>query len=234
MPPRPWTVLLNDPIQRLEDNLLCVHGPAPQKGGLKRTMTVMKRADGRLLIHSAIALDDAGMKTLEALGEPAFLVVPNAFHRLDAHAYKARYPALRVHCPRPALKAVRKVVEVAGELTDLPPDPAVQVAVLEGFRLGEGVFTVHSGQAGERATLVFNDLVLNVGRMPGVAGLFFRLLGGRIGEPCLHPVQKRLADLQQLREQLRDLAALPGLCRIIPGHGSIVGTESPEVLRGLA
>lgn len=230
MAPRPWIVLPNEPVQRLEDNLLCVHGQAPKGGAsLKRTMTVMRRADGRLVIHSAIALDEEGMRAVEALGEPAFLVVPNAFHRLDAHAYKSRYPALRVLCPAPAVRAVRKKVEVDGVLTDLPPDPAVKVEVIEGFRLGEGVFTVQSGEA---ATLVFNDIVLNLERLSGLMGFFFRALGGRVG-PGLHPVQRRLANRSQLLAQMQRLAGTPGLRRIIPGHGAIIEGDAPQVLRAM-
>lgn len=230
MAPRPWIVLPSDPPQRLEDNLLCVHGQAPKGGAsLKRTMTVMRRADGRLVIHSAIALDEEGMRSVEALGEPAFLVVPNAFHRLDAHAYKVRYPALRVLCPAPAVSAVRRVVEVDGVLTDLPSDPAVQVEVIEGFRLGEGVITVRSGAT---STLVFNDIVLNLERLSGPTGLVFRMLGGRIG-PGLHPVQRHLVNWSQLRAQLDRLAGTPGLRRLIPGHGAIVEGDVPQVLRTL-
>lgn len=230
MPPRPWIVLANDPPGRLEDNLVVVHGPAPKPGALQRTMTVMRRADGKLVIHSAIALDDDGMRTLEALGEPAYLIVPNAFHRLDAHAYKTRYPALRVLCPQPALAAVRRVVPVDGPLTDLPADTDVHVHVLTGFRLGEGVFTVRSGP---RSSLVFNDILLNLDRMPGLGGWFFRLLGGKVG-PGLHPVQKRLASRPQLRDQLLRLADTPGLSRIIPGHGHVIETDAPHILRTLA
>lgn len=233
MRPRPWTVLANHPVQCIEDNLLVVHGPAPKGTDLERTMTVMRRSDGGLLIHSAIALDDAGMAILEAMGEPAFLVIPNAFHRLDAHAYKTRYPGLRVFSPVPAMKAAREVVAVDGALTDLPPDPQVRVDVLEGFRFGEGVFTVRSGAHGERASLVFNDIVLNLPRMSGAMGFFFRLLGGKPG-PGLHPVHKRLADRRRLREQLRAFADVPGLCRIIPGHGAIVESDAAQVLRQLA
>jgi hypothetical protein len=233
MRPRPWTVLANQPVRRLEDNLLVVHGPAPKGNDLERTMTVMRRSDGRLLIHSAIALDEVGMGIVEGLGEPAFLVVPNAFHRLDAHAYKTRYPELRVFCPAPAIKAVREVVAVDGALTDLPADPLVRVEVLERFRIGEGVFTIRSGAQAERASLVFNDIMLNMDRMPGAMGFFFRMLGGKIG-PGLHPMLKRLADRARLREQLRGLADTPGLCRLIPGHGAIVESDAAQVLQRVA
>jgi hypothetical protein len=233
MSPRPWTVLANHPVRLVEDNLLVVHGQAPKGSDLERTMTVIRRSDGRLVIHSAIALDEAGMGAVEAMGEPSFLVIPNAFHRLDAHAYKARYPSLQVFCPAPAMKAAREVVAVDGALTDLPADPAVRVDVIEGFRFGEGVFTVRSGAQGERASLVFNDIVLNLPNMSGFNGFFFRLLGGKVG-PGLHPVHKRLADRRRLREQLLAFADVPGLCRLVPGHGAVIEADAANVLRQVA
>ncbi len=36
---------------------------------------------------------------LDKLGEPAFIVVPNKFHVMDAACYKERYPAAKVLCP---------------------------------------------------------------------------------------------------------------------------------------
>ena len=37
---------------------------------------------------------------IEALGPITAIVVPNEFHRLDAPAYAARYPAAKVYAPR--------------------------------------------------------------------------------------------------------------------------------------
>lgn len=53
---------------------------------LKRVMAVAKRADGKLVIHSAIAMTEDRMRELEGLGEPAYLIVPSRAHRLDAPA----------------------------------------------------------------------------------------------------------------------------------------------------
>src|SRR5690606_38404698 len=78
------------PLERLEDNLWRVEGALPNMA-LRRVMTVVRMADGRLVIHSAIALPDELMAQIEAWGRPSYLLVPNAYHRLDAPAYKARY-----------------------------------------------------------------------------------------------------------------------------------------------
>src|SRR5579862_5654652 len=106
-----WTVLPHSKVEKLEDNLWRVEGSLPG-GGPPRVMTVAKLADGRLVLHSAIALDDAEMKELEAFGTPAFLVIPNAGHRLDAAAYKERYPKMTVVAPAVSKEKVEQVVKV--------------------------------------------------------------------------------------------------------------------------
>ena len=78
-----WHVLPHGPLERLAENLWWVQGSL-RGMSLKRVMTVARRTDGELVIHSAIAMTEDAMRELEALGEPAFLVVPNRGHRLDA------------------------------------------------------------------------------------------------------------------------------------------------------
>ena len=62
-----WMVLPHGKIEKLEENLWRVDGTLPG-GGPPRVMTIARLRDGRLVIHGAIALDDASMKELEALG----------------------------------------------------------------------------------------------------------------------------------------------------------------------
>src|SRR5277367_2400294 len=89
------------PIAKLEDNLWTVDGDIRLPGGIfVRKMTLMRLNDGRIAIHSAILLDEAGMADIERWGEPAFCVVPNRRHRLDAPAFRSRYPRLlKIVCP---------------------------------------------------------------------------------------------------------------------------------------
>ena len=94
-----WKVLEHGPLEQLADNIWRVQGAVPGMS-LKRTMTVVRRADGSLLLHSPIALDEVHQQKLDALGTVAVIVVPNAGHRLDVPGYKARYPNVVVFCPR--------------------------------------------------------------------------------------------------------------------------------------
>jgi hypothetical protein len=67
-----WTVLPHGKLARLDDNLLSVTGNLHMPvGDLPRRMTVARLSDGRLVIYSAIALDEAEMRALEDFGQPA-------------------------------------------------------------------------------------------------------------------------------------------------------------------
>src|SRR5258705_9801059 len=151
-----WTVLAHEPIEKHSENLWSVSGNMP--GGNQRRMSIARRADGQLVIHNAIALGEAEMKELEAFGKPAFLVVPNGFHRQDSVIYKQRYPEISVLCPQAARKKVSQVVEVAGHLDQLPKDPNVELFHLRGMAEREGAIRVRSKDG---IGLVFNDTLLN-------------------------------------------------------------------------
>jgi hypothetical protein len=77
---------------------------------LPRNKLVYRLPAGRLWIDSAIDLDETAMPSLERLGEPAWLVVPNVLHTMDAPAYRQRYPALKTLCPVAAREAIAKKV----------------------------------------------------------------------------------------------------------------------------
>jgi hypothetical protein len=72
------------------------------------------------------------MRELEAFGSPSILIVPNGWHRLDAHAFKERYPSLRVYCPASQRKRVEKEVSVDGVVEEMPGDDCVRGEVLDG------------------------------------------------------------------------------------------------------
>src|SRR5690349_20996582 len=92
-----WKVLPHGRLTEIDPNILTVvgniHMPLTE---LPRRMTVARLAGRRLVIFSAIALDEENMRRLDAYGRPAFLVVPSDKHRLDARIWKDRYPALQV------------------------------------------------------------------------------------------------------------------------------------------
>ncbi len=228
---RQWTVLPHKPIDKLAANLWRVVGGLPRMP-LKRTMVVARLGDGRLVIHSAIALDEVGMSELEAWGTPAFLLVPNGWHRLDARVYKDRYPKLIVLAPAGSRRRVQRVVNVNGDYRDFPTTEDIALVHLAGSKDREGVMTVRSADG---VTLVFADAVMNVRLGSGLRKLVSRLLG-YTGKPQMTPLARLvlLKDKPALRAHLDALAGTPGLVRLIPGHGPDITDRPAQALRAVA
>ena len=228
---RPWTVLPHGPIEKLSSRVWTVSGTLPDMP-LQRRMTVVRRADDSLWIHSAIPLDEASMAQIEAWGAPAQLVVPNGWHRLDAAAYTARYPKLRVFCPAVARERVREVVTVHHTLDELAEDSVLGAVFSDGVSSGEAVFVARDERG---VALIFNDLFFNHAHVPGGAGMVLRALGST-GGPRVTRTAKMLMirDRSAVAKTLVELANLPRLYALVPGHGDVVLEGAPQVLANAA
>jgi hypothetical protein len=210
-----WTVVPHKPIEKLTPNLWRVEGDIPGANGT-RVMTIAKRKDGKVVIHNGIALEEELMKEIEAFGEPAVLVVPNGFHRLDAKVYKARYPKLRVLCPAAARKKVSRVVSVDGSYADDGEDDDVRLAHLDGTNAQEGVMRV---QSPDGVTLVFNDCINNLPRLGGVLGFVL----APTGRPCVPRIARwmMVKDKNAFRAHVERLVD-DGATRVIMSHGAVM------------
>ena len=131
-----WNVAPHGTLQKLEANLWTVEGAVPNMPLLRR-MTLVRLGDGSVIVHSAICLDDAAQREVDAWGPVRYIVVPNRFHRLDAGAYAERYPDARVVCPDAAQKFVAKKTRVDGNLSLLPADASVHCERLSGSSIQE-------------------------------------------------------------------------------------------------
>lgn len=220
-----WTVLPHDPIEKHSDRMWSVSGNMP--GGNQRRMTVARRSDGALVLHNPIALNDEGMQELEAFGRPEFLVVPNAFHRMDSLIYKRRYPKAAVLCPQGARKKVSQVVDVTGHLDEMPKDESVELFHLRGMNEREGALRVH---AAGTSSLVFNDTLLNISKRGGALG-FMLAPTGVLSVPRFTRwmLVKSGAELKQ---HLSELCASPGLSHVVPGHGDVIQKDAASTLNG--
>lgn len=224
-----WKVLAHGPIQKLSDNLWWVQGALPGMS-LKRVMVLARLGDGRLVIHNAIALQDEAMKELESWGTPAFLVVPGASHRLDAAAYKRRYPRLQVIAPKGAREAVEEVVPVDLGYEDVPPLPGLQFAPLPGVADAEGVMLVDSADG---VSVVLNDAVFNMDRKRDVLGFLFTTVLGSATGPRVSRLAKLtlVKDKAALKAELERLAATPKLQRLIVAHEKVAsGADARNAL----
>ena len=108
-----WKVPPHGKLSQIDDNILTVIGEIHMPlMDLPRRMTVVRLTDSRLVVWSAIALDEDEMVALEACGVPAYLIVPSDKHRLDAKIWKDRYPGIPVVAPEGALAKVEEIVPV--------------------------------------------------------------------------------------------------------------------------
>lgn len=227
-----WNVPKHGPLVELAPGLFSVE--AELKGPpVGRRMTLMRLSDGSLVAHSVVSCDEPTMKAIDALGAVRFIVVPSSSHRLDAPAWKARYPAAKVVTPARATARVAAVVSVDGDYSLLPEDSALSSEVVEGAE-GEGVF-VHRDTDGN-VSLVFNDVFMNLpDRLPGFQGFLVGLFGST-GGPKVTGIAKMFVvrDKARCAAHLRRLSELRGLTRIVPGHGAVVAHDASRTLRTVA
>jgi hypothetical protein len=221
--PEPWTVVGEPAIEEVSDTLWLVRGHVPRMP-LGRTMVVARMEDGRLLVHNAIALPLAEQKRLDRFGELGYIVVPSAFHRIDARRYAERYPDAEIVCPAGAKAKVEALVPVDLTYDQFEGDSIVALRHAAGVGDKEGVLTV-TDEGGK--TLVFNDLLFNLDHLPGFFGLLSRIIGST-GGPRVTWLFRRtgLQDKEALRVFLQRLSATEGLVRVVPGHGKVI-TEAP-------
>lgn len=228
-----WTVLPHDPPRQVTDDILTVIGTvAMPLMTLPRRMTVVRLRDGGLVIFSAIALDEAEMRRLEQFGRPAFLIVPNDHHRLDAKAWKRRYPALRVIAPPGARAAVAEAVPVDATEGDFG-DPSVRLVIVPGTGEREAALEVRRPGG---LTLVVNDVIGNIRDAHGFGGWLLRRMGFAGDEPHL-PAPVRLAmvaDKAALRAQFLAWANDAALRRILVSHGAPIEEDPQAALKALA
>jgi len=219
-----WTVLPHQPIEKVSDNLWRVTG---KLGEIQRQMVLARMRDGRIVVDNAIALDAAEMAELEVWGEPAVLIVPNAFHRQDAVIWKQRYPKSVVVAPPPGRKRIAKLVAVDADTTspDAPHDDTVRVIPMEGCPF-DALLEVRSADG---VTLVFCDAILNVTKRTGIAG-FMLSPTGQVSVPRFARLLG-VKDKRAFAAHLERLADTPDLRRLMFGHGEPITEDAPGALR---
>jgi hypothetical protein len=228
-----WKVLPHDRLTEVAPNILTVTGTIHMPiGDFPRRMTIVRLRDSRLVIFNAIALDEEEMREIEAFGDLAWLIVPNAHHRLDAGIWKDRYPSLRVVTPPAAREKVEDALPVDAINVDFG-DPDVTWIVVPGTHSGESALRVDGADG---TTLILNDIVGNIRDAHGFSGWLLKLMGFAGDEPHIPgPVKMGMGKSKaDLAAQLRAWAALPGLKRIIVSHGETIEDDPCGALTALA
>jgi hypothetical protein len=220
-------------LTQLDENILSVTGDIHMPiGDFPRRMTIVKLAGGRLVIYSAIALDEIEMQSIERFGLPAFLVVPGDLHRMDAKIWKDRYPDLYVVAPRGAREKVEKVVHVDATQVDFD-DPNIRFVEVPGTGGHEAALIV---QTASGTNLIVNDIIANMPDRKGLGGWLLRLVGFTGPGPRVPTiVQKKIVrDKSAMRSQLESWASMSALRRVIVSHGTPIERDPRRALRRLA
>jgi hypothetical protein len=226
-----WKILPRGRVKTVDDRIVTVEGEIPMPlGNFPRRMTVVGLSRNRSVIFSAIAVDEAAMREVEAVGKPAFLIVPNGHHRLDAAAWKKRYPKIKVLCPPGAKDKVGEAVPV-DSTDDILGEKDVDFVIVAGTGGAEAALVVRREPG---TTLVVNDVIANVRNPRGLgAKAMARLFGFGVRHPQVPRVVKRamVKNRNVLARQLRRWAKLPRLVRVMPSHGDIIDGPAPVLER---
>jgi hypothetical protein len=192
-------------------------------------MTVMRLADGSLLLHSPVTLDLDLRQDLDALGRVRFAVAPNRVHHLYAGEVKRAYPEARLWIA-PGLDRKRPDLVFVGVLGDEPPlewRAEVDQVFFRGRPYENEVVFLHRASR----TLVICDLAFNFGSGAATATrLLMRLLRsyGHFGPSKLDPLLIR--DRQLARHSLERILAWD-FDRVVVAHGDILERGGRDALR---
>jgi hypothetical protein len=192
-------------------------------------MTVIRLADGSLLLHSPVALDAALRRELDALGPVRFAVAPNRVHHLYAGRVAEAYPQARLWVG-PGLETKRPDLAFAGILGDEAPAEwrgQLDQVFFRGRPYENEVVFFHRASR----TLILCDLAFNFGpRAAAPTRLLMRLLRsyGSFGPSKLDPLLIR--DRRAARESLERILAFD-FDRVIVAHGDVLESGGHEALR---
>jgi hypothetical protein len=192
-------------------------------------MTVIRLADGSLLLHSPVALDPGLRRELDSLGRVRFAVAPNRFHHLYAGGVGQAYPESRLWLA-PGVEKKRPDLSFEAVLGDEAPaewKDEVEQVFFRGRPFENEVVFLHRASR----TLILCDLAFFFGpRAAPLTRMLMRLLGsyGRFGPSRLDPLLIR--DRRAARQALERILAWD-FDRVVVAHGEVLESGGRAALR---
>jgi hypothetical protein len=194
-------------------------------------MTLIRLANGELLVHSPCAFDPALAAEVAALGPVTAIIAPGNFHSLHVPSCQAAFPGAETYiCPGVERRA--KGLEFDCVLGDeAPPRWAGELSqvALEGTRLMREVAFFHRSSR----TLILVDLVENFTPATPGTNLLLRLLFRSVGmwnRPVPAPEYRfGWGDKARVREGLERILAWD-FERVILAHGDVIARDGKQVV----
>jgi hypothetical protein len=196
---------------------------------LTTRMTVVRLADGTLMVHSPIRLTDELRSAAASAGRVGFVVAPNRFHHLFVADWQKAYPEAQTFCA-PGLDTKRADLKFTAILGDDPPaawaDEMDQLFMRAFPPLNEIVFFHRKTR-----TLIFTDLVFNIVRHDSAYGRFLLRLDGAFHGPAI-PRSFRLLLRRRQPECAKFLNRLLSwdFDRVILAHGQIINSGAKPAI----
>lgn len=207
--------------------LWTLHYPLSILGtGHGRTVTVIRLASGKLLIHSMAPFTATDIAAIRNLGEPAWLLEAMLLHDTYAAEGRRAFPDLPFLGP-PGFSEV-----VGFPVQPLLPAPAewadeIRVIPLAGAPRLEEHLVLHLPSR----TLILADLIFNFpADERGWDRFFHRHIAGFRRYPGMSRIFKWcIKDQDAFRASLREVLACD-FDRIIPGHGEVITHDGRALL----
>lgn len=191
-------------------------------------MTVVRLADGSLVLHSPIRPTKDLIDEVGALGRVAAIVAPNRFHHMFAAPWQEAFPGTPLFVA-PGLETKRADLAIKGVLSDTPEPTwqgSLEQAVLHGIPLTNEVVFFHRASR----TLIVTDLAFHIGPdHPALTRLLFRLSGayGRLAPTFLERFLVR--DRASFRAVIERILEWP-FERVIVAHGTVLDSGGRRAL----
>lgn len=187
-------------------------------------MVIVRLEGGKLLLHSPVALEQASIDAINALGQVTYLVAPNSFHHLFMDQAQQQWPQALVWGPQ-ALKAKRPDLRFDHELEQANAAPwasALEPIAIHGApKLSEWAFWHQAS-----STLIVTDFIFNIRQTKNAATQLMLKLTGAFGRP----IQSRylgslIKDRSAANASAKQLLSKP-IARLIMAHGQIIDQDA--------
>ena len=218
------------PLRALAPDLWVVERPQRFYGlEVGTRMTVIRLADGSVLLHSPVTLDQRVCAALDAIGRVRFVVAPNRVHHLYAGDVARTYPDARLWVG-PGVERKRPDLVYVAVLDDEAPAEwrgQVDQVFFRGRPFENEVVFFHRASR----TLILCDLAFNFGPRAALPTRWLmRLIRsyGRFGPTTLDPWFIR--DRAAARASLERILAWD-FDRVVVAHGEVLDHGGREALR---
>ncbi len=194
---------------------------------MRRNVTVIRLASGKLVIHSTGPFTPADVAAIKELGDPGWIVEGILRHDTFAKEGRAAFPDIPYLAPEGFSK---NVPFETGVIPPAPPEWAGELKVVElaGQPSAREIAMVHVPSR----TLIITELLFNFGdHEPIWSELLLRVAVGAEHHPGLsRGVKLGIKDEEAFRTSLATVESWD-FDRIVVGHGEVILSGGKEKLR---